>query len=130
MPTRSHSLSLVSPPSTINARQYFYFVHVCFVWNQVPIDILGIESCHSFRHAAYKHLLYFLSVIFVIVIIFCIVLFLCNIVFELYFRQYLEQARLLYCSFPCGKLIIIIIIMLRVVPSSMPITLLYSFRII
>ena len=34
--TRSHSLSL-------------------FVWNQVPIDILGIATRTAFRHAAYKH---------------------------------------------------------------------------
>jgi len=28
---RSHSLSLVSPLSTINAKHYSYFVHVCFL---------------------------------------------------------------------------------------------------
>ena len=53
--TRSHSLSLVPPLSTINARRYSYFVRVCFVWNQVPIDILGIATRTAFRHAAYKH---------------------------------------------------------------------------
>ena len=53
--TRSHSLSLVPPLSTINARRYSYFVWVCFVWNQVPIDILGIATRTAFRHAAYKH---------------------------------------------------------------------------
>ena len=55
MPTRSHHLILIPPPSSINARQYSYFVCVCFVWNKVPISILGIESRSVFRHAIYKH---------------------------------------------------------------------------
>ena len=55
MPTRSHSLCLLPPLSTIDPRCYSYFVHVCFVWNQISIDILRIENHNSFCHATYKH---------------------------------------------------------------------------
>ena len=55
LPTRSHYLSVIPPLSTINARRYSYFVRVCFIWNQVPLDVLKIENRTSFRHAAFKH---------------------------------------------------------------------------
>ena len=55
MPTRSHSLSIVIPSSTINARWYSYFVRVCFIWNQLPIDLLKIDNRNLFRHAVLKH---------------------------------------------------------------------------
>ena len=44
LPTCSHSLSLVPPPSTINTRRYSYFVHVCFIWNKFPIELLKIDN--------------------------------------------------------------------------------------
>ena len=55
LPTHSHYLSVIPPLSTINARRYSYFVRVCFIWNQVPLDVLKIENRTSFRHAAFKH---------------------------------------------------------------------------
>ena len=48
MPTRSHSLSFVIPSSTINARRYSYFVRVCFIWNQLPIDLLKLTTVTYF----------------------------------------------------------------------------------
>ena len=54
MPTGSHQLTLILLPTTINARYYSFFVHVYrFVWNQVPLNILGTDRHSAFHHNAY-----------------------------------------------------------------------------
>ena len=40
---------------TYYAHNYASIIGGSLVWNQVPIDILGIATRTAFRHAAYKH---------------------------------------------------------------------------
>ena len=45
-------------PSTINARIYSYFVHVCFMWNnpnKLSFNLLKIDNHSSIHHAALNH---------------------------------------------------------------------------
>ena len=50
MPTHNHSLSLVPPPSTINAT-----ITLCMFTEQTSYDSLNIDNCTSFCRAALKH---------------------------------------------------------------------------
>ena len=51
--TRSHKLSVVPLPSSINSHRYSFFVNTAFLWNTVSFDILSIKSVNFFRHAIY-----------------------------------------------------------------------------
>jgi len=115
MPTCSHFLSLVSPPLTIKARRYSCFVRVCFIWNQVSIDMLKPENRTSFLHATFKHfcctfylifiVLHFVILCSVTVFVLLVMLFChCFVVFVLWAVP-CTGSSLLYCSFPWGKLI-------------------------
>ena len=52
--TRSHKLSVVPLPSSVNSHRYSFFVNTAFLWNTVSFDILSIKSVNSFRRAIYR----------------------------------------------------------------------------
>ena len=52
--TRSHKLSVVPLPSSINSHRYSFFVNTAFLWNTVSFDILSIKSVNFFRRAIYR----------------------------------------------------------------------------
>ena len=56
--TRSHSLSIATISSTINAYRYsFFFVNSPFVWNSVTAEVLQIKNSGLFRAALKRFLL-------------------------------------------------------------------------
>ena len=55
--TRSHSLSLTTSSSTINAYHFSFFINSPFLWNSVPVEILQISKAIPFRMALRQFLL-------------------------------------------------------------------------
>jgi len=89
-----------------NASQCSYFVRVCFIWNQLPIDLLKIDNRNSFCRAALKHFCNTFQVS-VLYLLFCDLL--CNVVVCIFFLfcprdSTLYRCKSLYRSFLYGKL--------------------------
>ena len=59
--TRSHSLTLCTSHSTINAFRYSFYINAPFLWNQVPYDVLSLPP-KSFGLKLCLHL--FLNIVF------------------------------------------------------------------
>ena len=55
--TRSHSLSLTTSSSTINAYRFSFFINSPFLWNSIPVEILQISKAIPFRMALRRFLL-------------------------------------------------------------------------
>ena len=47
--TRSHPLTILPLPSSINAFRYSFFVNSVFFWNSIPFDVLSAPLNHFKR---------------------------------------------------------------------------------
>ena len=92
MTTRSHSIPLIAPLFTLNARQYSYLVLACFVRDQI------FGCCHSLVLLCYIFItivLYFISI--VLLLCTCIKLHFCDFVLRsAWIAPILATGKILY----------------------------------
>ena len=52
---RSHSLSLQTVDSSINAYRYSYFINIPFLWNTLPAGIVSLSTASQFQQSIHSY---------------------------------------------------------------------------
>ena len=55
--TRSHDQSLLCKQARVNCYRYSFFINSCFLWNELPSEIVNCTSHTLFKSALRRHLL-------------------------------------------------------------------------